>query len=162
MVDPSRRELILQEVKARLEAITAGDEFATDAGAAVHIGETPIYGDESDPQEVIAVIVGDDEPTWQGEGCQIDLPLSIEAQVRFSKLGLDEAYRQAERIAADIKRAMELSDRLLITSDYPRGLLNWNGLVRGATRVLKPEPSSVFVGVAVNYTLPYRENWGTP
>jgi hypothetical protein len=151
----ARRREILDAVLARLEAILTADGFVTDAGANVHLGDAPPFGPD-DAREAIVVVVEDDEPKWQADGFFIELPLSIQAVVATGGVELGTAYQTAEAILEDIKTAVELADRKL------GGLLAWHGLERGSTRTLQREPGSEFVGVAVEYRCPYRENWGNP
>lgn len=159
---PSRREQILDAVLERLRAISVSEGFATDAGASVHLNEAPLGPD--DPQDTIVVCVEDDDVKSQGEGFLIQCTLTIQAIVRCAQIGgIGQAYRRAEAILSDIKKAMELSDRNLITGDSPRtGLLAWKGLERGVTTTLKREPGSEFAGVSVGYGCKYQENWGNP
>jgi len=161
LVAPSRREQILDAVLARLAAICVADGFATDAGAAVMLGEAALGPD--DPKEAIVVVVEDDQVTHQGAGLLIQMPLTIQAIVWCSAIsGLGQAYRRAEAILSDIKRAMELPDRVIVTEDFPRGVVGWKGLERGVTSTLKKEPGSELIGVTVQYGFPYQENWGNP
>lgn len=156
-MQPSRREAILDALKARLEAISTASGFNTNAGASVHLGEAPPFGPD-DPQAAIVMVVEDDEVVFQGLGLQITLPISLQAVVASSatvvELGL--AYRTAEAILGDIKTAVELSDRTL------GGMVGGTGLERGVTQTLKREPGSEFVGVAIQYRARYHESWGNP
>lgn len=152
----SRREQILDAVIARLEAITTVGGFTTNAGAEVHLGEAPAFGPD-DARSHIRVVVGDDEVGSHQAKLLIVLPLSIQAIVPVTtSMDLGLAYRDAERVLADIKRAIELSDRTL------SGLVKDHGLVRGSTRTMEREPGSEFVGVAIEYRAPMHEEWGAP
>lgn len=153
----SQRELLLDALIDRLEAITVVGGFNTNAGQAVHLGELPVYGDDSDPAAAIAVVVEDDDvKQFQHKGL-IDLPLSIQAFAKVTTaIGLRLAYRDAERVLADIKRAVELPDRTM------GGLVKWLGLERGTTTTLKREAGSQFVGIAINYVAQMHETWGAP
>jgi hypothetical protein len=156
----STREKILDAVVARLAVIATDHEditFASAAGQSVHLGEAPPFGPD-DPLEAIVVAVGDDDPRFQGEAFLIVLPLSIQAIVAVpaGQLEIGAAYRAAEAILADVKRAIELEDRTL------GGLVKWHGLERGSTRTLRREPGSEFVGIEIGYSAPYAESWGAP
>lgn len=156
----SRRELILERIVSRLEAISLSHDtiaFATDAGQAVFLGEMPGFGPD-DPPYAIVVTVGDDEVAYEGEAFLIQMPIGVQAVVPAD---LAKPYMASEAVAADIKRAIELPDDV----DGGRtlgGLLAWHGLERGSTRVLQREPGSTFVGSEVQYGAPYREGHGHP
>lgn len=156
MPTAAKREQILDALLARLEAITVAGGFSTDAGASVHLGEAPQFGPD-DPGTAIVVAVEDDEVSqFQLKGF-ITLPLTIQAMVAITTaVDLGLAYRDAERVLADVKRAVELEDRTL------GGLVAWHGLERGTTTTLKREPGSEFVGVAIQYLAPMHETWGAP
>ncbi len=154
--EPSRRELILDKTIERLEAISTNDGFATDAGKSVWLGEAPPFGDEEDdPRSAIVVLVEDDEVTSQVGAIFVDVPLTIQAVVAVSTpLEYRKAYRDAERMLADIKRAMELTGRTMA---------GVNGFLRrGVTRTLPREPGSAFVGVSIEYRCSVKESWGNP
>lgn len=152
----SRRERFLDDVVARLQAITVANGFSTDAGLSVHLGYQPVFGPD-DPAAAIVVIPGDDEVgQFQLKGF-ITLPLSIQSVVAVTtSLDLGTGYRDSERALADIKRAMELDDRNF------GGLLAWHGIERGVTQTLPREPGSLEVGVAIEYRAPMHEKWGAP
>lgn len=155
MPSQSRRELILEAIVARLEAIAVSHdtiEFATNAGASVHLGAAPGFGPD-DPTQAIVVVAGDDEAAFQGEGFLVRLPIGIQAIVSAD---LSAPYASAEAVLADIKRAIELTDRTL------GGLVAWNGLERGVTRTLQRDEGSTFVGVEIEYSAHYTEGWGAP
>lgn len=149
--DTYRRQAIVEALVARLEAIRSDDEFETDAGQAVFVGETPQLGPD-DPNEAIAISIGDDEVRYQGENVFLVLPVTIEALVKGD---LDRPYLTAERVLGDIKRAIELSDRTL-------GGLVRRQIERSVTRTLRREPGMTAVGIGVTYLCPYVEAWGAP
>jgi hypothetical protein len=103
------------------------------------------------------VVVEDDEVGTHQAKVLLVLPLSIQAIVPVtSAMDLGRAYRDAERVVADIKRAYELLDRKF------GGLLNGEGIMRGSTRTIPREPGSEFVGVEIRYLAPMHETWGAP
>lgn len=153
----SIRQQLLELVKARLEAIRSnatsadGVQFATDAGEHVFINETPALGPD-DPEIAIAVGIGDDAVARTGEHAVIEMPLELHA---LAKADLEEPWKASEAVLADIKRAMELTDRSFGGRLRPR-------MERGTTRTLEREEGSTTVGVGVTYTFPYIEQWGAP
>lgn len=147
----STREQILEVVLARLRAIAQVDGFSTNAGAAVYLGEAPALGPD-DRDVAIVIGIGDDAVRYQGEQLYLDLPLEIGA---LAKADLSAPYLAAEAVLADIKRAMELTDRTL-------GGLVKRQMERSPTRTLPREPGSTAVGVAITYVCPYTEVWGNP
>lgn len=152
----SKREQLLDATLVRLQAITIAGGFNTNAGAEVHLGEAPAFGPD-DARSHIRLVVEDDEVGTHQAKLLIVLPLSIQAIVPVTTaMDLGRAYRDAERVLADIKRAMELSDRTV------GGLVKDFGLVRGATQTLTREPGSEFVGVSIQYRAPMHEAWGAP
>lgn len=147
----SQRRDILEAVLARLGTILTSNGFATDAGGTLFLGAVPELGPD-DPSVAVAIIVGDDAVTFQGENMFIALPLHIAA---VAKADLDEPWIAVEDVLSDIKKAIELTDRTL-------GGLVQRQLLRGTTRTVPRDPGSLTVGVAVEYRAPYREAWGNP
>lgn len=145
------RRAALTELVTRLRTITQDNDFNTDAGALVFIGEEPLLGD-GDPDEAIAVVVGESEPGHQGEHVVERLPIQVQAIVKDSVAG---PWMAIEKIIEDIKTAVE-TDRTLGGALLPRGL------ERGSTRALDREPGSVTVGAGLEYRLTYAEEWGAP
>lgn len=147
----SKRREIIEAIVARLEAITTAGGFNTDAGALVFLNEAPALG-EDDPDEAIAVMVGEDEVGFQGEHMMINLPIDVQA---IAKASIDDPYLAAEAVLQDVKTAMELADRTL-------GGLVKRQFLRRSTRTLEREPGSTYVGVVITYVVPYTEQWGRP
>jgi hypothetical protein len=147
----SNRSEILEIVKTRLQAIRLGSGYATDAGATVFMGEAPSLGPD-DPTTAIAIVIGDDEPRYQGEQILIRLPLTIAA---LAQANLDDPWGSIEAILGDIKQAMEVKDRRM-------GRALKSPLTRGSTRTLAREPGSTTVGIGITYLIDYAECWGTP
>lgn len=148
---PIRRQEILREFIERLGAITKANGFQSDAGETVFIGEAPDLG-EDDPTTAIAIVVGDEEPTYQGEQLAIRLPYEIQG---LAKANLEEPWVTIEEVIADIKKAVELPDRTL-------GGLVKRQIERQAVRALPREPGSTTVGASVTYIAPFVEVWGDP
>jgi hypothetical protein len=147
----TRRLLILQELLTRVQQITVANGFATDAGAAVFMGEVLQLG-ESDPDVVLALVAGDDLVRSQQVNIAVTLPVEIQAVARAD---LAQPWVAVETVLGDIKRAMELPDRTL-------GGLVRQQVLRSVTRTLPREPGTLTVGVGVTYVLPYIEEWGAP
>lgn len=148
----SRRESIKAAVVERLEAITVANGFNTDVGAKVYVDEFPALGPD-DAREALALLTQVDELAWQGKGFLVRLPLTVMVFLDGDAAGNDS--QRLEQAVADIKRAVELDDRLL------GGLLH-EYLTRGDTEVIPREPGSVVLGVAVTYVATFKEGWGAP
>lgn len=149
----SRRQLILEAFRTRLQAITTDAGFQTDAGKAVFLGEAPTFG-PADPDAAIQIGVGDDVPI-SSQNTVVELPIEIAA---IAKPDLDRPWEAIEAVIADIKTAVELADRTL------GGRLpgSWQAFRRGPTRTLPRDPGSTTVGAAVEYRVTYTEKWGQP
>jgi hypothetical protein len=147
----STRQLILEAIKTRLEAIEMGDDFLTDAGAAVFLGFEPPFGPD-DPDVAIAITVGVDSRQSGQANVQGRLPIQIAA---IAKADLTEPWVAVESVLADIKRAVELEDRTL------GGLVN-HRLERGDTETLARDAGATTVGCVITYLADYVEGWGTP
>jgi hypothetical protein len=148
----SNRETILAWFVERLSGILVADEYATNAGQAVHLGEIVELG-KDDPDVVIAVVINEDSPGYQGESTLIQLPIEFQAT---AKADLDAPYLIVEQVLADIKRAVEVPGRRVAGGAVK------TRLERGPTRVVQREPGSDVVGVGVTYIVPYVEPWGQP
>lgn len=151
MPNTPRRRAILEAVRTRLQAIRQVDGYATDAGAHVFLNEAPVFGPD-DAAVAIAILVGEDDPVFQGEHLLIRLPVEIQA---IARADLDEPWLAVEDVLGDIKAAMELEDRTL-------GRLVKRQIERGRTTTLDREPGSEYVGAAIVYVAPYAERWGHP
>lgn len=151
--EKSHREYILERLIARLEAIkTDDDEFSTDAGRNIYLGETQLG--EHDPPEAIAIVPNDDEQKYQGQGLFLTWPITIYALGKIDGDDTVDGWRRAERVLADVKRAIELEDRTLDGAVKP-----W--FERDRTRSVK-RFGSLTVGIAITYLFSYTENWGNP
>lgn len=147
----SNRQELLEAFKTRVSAIAKADGFQTDAGLTVFLGDLPTLGPD-DPPEAIAIMVGDDEPRYQGAQILIRLPVLLVALV---KAELDEPWAAVEAILADLKTAVELPDRTL-------GGTVKRQIERGVTRTLPREMGSTTIGAAITYWCPYVEVYGAP
>lgn len=152
----SVRQDILAEILARVSGIGIAHGYQTDAGGLVFLGEAPQLG-PTDPDAAIAVVVRDDLPgdvSGFGEasdGINVSvLPVDVQAVV---KADLDQPWVTVEQIIADIKKAIETSDRGL------GGLLT-RPLARGRIRFSPREPGSAVVGASVEYRATFAESWG--
>jgi hypothetical protein len=153
---PSVRQQILTELLARLATIAIAGGFQTDAGQLVRAGETPQLGPD-DPDAAIAVLVRDDLPFDMSgfgeapEGITVTvLPIEIQAVV---KADLEQPLVSVESVNADIRQAIETSDRSL-------GGILAKALTRGRTRTYGRQPGSTVVGSGVEYRAVFAEGWG--
>lgn len=147
----SRRQAILAAFISRLSGILIADGYQTDVGQVVFIGERPVLGPD-DPDASIDVVVGADEPGYQGENVFVALPVTVRAVVKATR---DSAWATVEAAVSDIKTAIETDHDL-------GGLLVARGLERGTVEPRDREPGDVVVGVGIRYTLKYVEKWGAP
>jgi hypothetical protein len=151
MPTASRRRQLLEAFRARLEAIDGGADFETDAGRRVFVNETPAYGPD-DPESAISIAIGDDTPQWQQNKLGQVLPVAVLALARQD---LDDPMVTAEKVLADIQRAIELTDRTL------GGLVNPELLVGTTVTAELPEGATT-VGVQITYIARYERSWGNP
>lgn len=147
----TRRRAILEALRSRVAAITVDNGFSTDAGAALFLNEVPALGPD-DPEVAIAMLVDDDEVAWQGKKVLLRLPVRL---IALARADLDAPWTAVENVLGDIKRAVELEDRLV------GGLLH-AFLERGVTSTREREAGSDAVGCEVPYIAPYSEGWGDP
>lgn len=149
----SNRKTIIQAFVARLAAIQVANGFATDIGLQYFVGETPTLGAD-DPEAALAVLIGAEQPQWQGKKCYITLPIDVHVIVPAGA----SAYAAQEDAIADVKRAIEVDHDL-------GGLLSSAGqfpLRRGAIRPLPRESGSTEVGAVLPYEASFTEGWGAP
>jgi hypothetical protein len=147
----TKRYDALSELRTRLRTIRAPDGFETDAGQLVFLGEEPVLGPD-DPAAAIAIVVGGDEPRYQGQSVVIFLPVEVQAHVRAN---VDDPWLTIEAVVGDIKKAIETDHDL-------GGILLPRGLERGTTRPKDRESGSAYVAAGVEYKLLFREQWGAP
>jgi hypothetical protein len=77
----SQRQLILAELADRLAGITQSEGYNTDAGLNIVVGETPELT-KDDPPDALAIIIGDDVKTKDGQRVFLVLPIEFQAVVR--------------------------------------------------------------------------------
>jgi hypothetical protein len=145
-VADSRRLRILEALLGRIELIDGTG------------GELPQLGPD-DPDKAIAIIVGED----QVEGMQVG-KLWINLPVNFVALAnprIDQPWRIAEQVLADIKTAVERPD-LSLGGLLSPGRNNPEGLLRGTTEVNVRQSGSETVGVAITYVAHHAESLGRP
>ena len=152
------RQLLLEAYLARLALIKTADGYQTNVGASpsttLVLGESVELG-QDDPEAVIAIVVGDEEPRRSDENVYSVLPVEFQALVRVSANGsFSVAYLAAEAILSDIKKAIETPDRFA-SLVRPR-------IERGVVRTVPREPGSLTVGVGITYLAPRIEAWGRP
>ena len=140
----TRRQDIITELIDRVSAITKTNGFSTNAGRNVYVGEIVKLG-ENEPDSAIAIVIGNETVIGQRVKVIYDLDIEIQALV---KAQLDQPWALAEVMIGDIKKAVELEDRML------GGAVNGNGqsgLERSGVEVINREPGSNQVGVSVFY-----------
>lgn len=147
----SRRQEILSAFLGRLEGILISEGYQTDVGQLVFIGERPVLGPD-DPDASLDVVVGADEPGYQGENVFVTLPVTVRAVVKATR---ESAWNTVEAIVSDIKTAIETDHDL-------GGLLVNRGLERGPVEPRDREAGDEIVGAGVQYSLKYVEQWGQP
>ncbi len=148
----SKREDVIRALRDRLAAISVTNGYNTNAGQKIFLGEAPTLG-PNDPAAALALVVGTDESTYQGENVVSELPVEVQAIV---KADVTDPLLTVEAVIADIKRAVELPDRTF------GGLLVNRGLERRSVRPFERESGSEFVGAAVEYIATLAEGWGAP
>lgn len=151
MVNPSKRQRLLEAIRAQLQAIDGAGTFETRAGENIELGFLPDFG-EDDADIGIAIIPVDDAQGFQGEHVVIGLPIEIHA---LAKASLAAPWIAAEQVLGDIKRAVEISDRTY-------GRLAKGHVKRGTTRTAGREPGSATVGIVITYIANMTESWGAP
>lgn len=155
----TKRRAILQVVLDRLATVRRTNEFSSNLGRQVYLGEIPELTPDDD-EEAVAVVVGDDQVKWQQEKKYIELRFEIVAVVNLSARTVEkkQAWMRVECLLEDIKTAIEAETDPGRTMD---GLLTGK-LNFGTTRVLPREAGSMVVGVGIVYSAPYTESWGRP
>lgn len=151
----TNRERALTELRNRLALIQTDNDFSSDAGLSLYLGESPQLGADDLPA-AIAVVVNADEPRFQGENILTIVPVEVQAHVKA--VDLEEPWRAwltLEAVIGDIKKAVETDH------DLGKTLVD-RGLERGSTKPLDREVGSEFVGAAVEYRLWVKEQWGAP
>lgn len=148
----SLMQQILETYRSRIETIRVANEFATDAGMAVFLGEIPQLGPD-DPSQAIAIVMGEQAPTFVGENVRSEWPIEIHGLARSD---LDEPWMTAVQIASDIVNAIELPG---LEARSLGGLVKpW--IERRSVRAVEREAGSTTVAVAVTYMNPIVTAWG--
>lgn len=151
------RQAILEKAVELLEDIAkdktspGGEPYETDAGEHVYLNQEIDLGPD-DEEVAIAIIVEDDERTYQGEKIFVGLPFEVQCLARAD---LTDPWACVEAVVGDVKRALEIADR------------TWGGLVirmleRGTTRTLPRKQGTQAVGAGIMYRAAYSEGWGRP
>lgn len=157
----SKRQVALGDLLNRLSYIQRSKGYNTDAGRAIFQGEAPRFGPD-DPDEALAVFVGDDVPETLGGTIRTRVPIEIWATVPAES---SAPLMSIESIIADIREAVEIekdgaTDRALGLVDG-RPATMATGLDRGATRPLRREPGAEYVGASCEYVARFETRWGT-
>lgn len=153
----SRRQRILEALKARLETIQLADGFQTNLGLHVLLGEVPVFGPD-DPQQVLAILPQEDQVGEHLSNIPILLPVNIAVIVAPDR---DAPWAIVEAALSDIKKAVEVGDRSL-GGLLQGGRNNPDGLQRGTTEALERRSGSDAVGALITYGCRYIEAWGDP
>lgn len=151
----SKRQLIFAAVVPRLQLITIENEYQTDAGKNVFIGESVTLA-EDDATHAIAVDILEDRIVRQESGptprISIRLPLSFQALVRAD---VEDNLLEAEKVLSDIKIAIETDSA------------TWLGelaqeFTRESTLSIPRREGATAAGRAIDYSLLMFEIWGAP
>jgi hypothetical protein len=159
----SKRQAAVADLVRRLGFITRANDYNTDAGEHIFLGEAPTFG-EGDPPEALALLIQDDSPQVAGGLIRTRTPIEIWAVVPAD---VDAPLLAVEAIITDIREAVEIEadgsvDRFLGTIDEdgkPCGTLP-RGLERGVIQALTRKPGDTFVRAAVEYVANFEERWG--
>lgn len=156
----SRRQRILKAIEARLEDILIANDFQTDLGEHVLLGEIPAFG-PNDPDQVLAILPREDQVDGQQlGGGKLFIVLPVDVAVIVSAKTCNAGVI-AEAGLSDVKAAMERDDMTL------GGLLNGGrdnpeGLLRGTTEPFERRTGADAVGFTITYACRYTESWGRP
>jgi hypothetical protein len=148
----SKRQRILETLRARLQAIKIASGFQTDLGDHVYLGVLPRLGPD-DERHALAIGVGDELVSdRQMEKVVYSLPVEIHIVTLADTV---EPWLLVEAGIADVKAAIELADRRLDN-------LAMNHIQRAPTRTREQESGSLVIGAIVPYLVPLTELWGHP
>ncbi len=138
----------------RQQIIDAFNVKVAESDYQLYTGGTPGLGPE-DPDVVVAVILGDDQPGHQQENIFLELGVGVEV---IAKADLANPYDAIEDALGVLKTNIETADRDL------GGLLRnvSRGMERGGTVSMEFGPGSTEVGRRITYVLSYVEQWGSP
>lgn len=158
MAGESRRQLILEALRTRLQAIQVVNGYQTDVGLKVFFGELPHLGPHDADGAVALIPMEDQVDDMQVGKVSIVLPVNM---VALAKPSLSQPWVVVEQIIADIKKAIESGDRSL-GGLLAAGKNNPEGLMRGTTETAARGSGSDVVAAMVTYGCHYREAWGNP
>lgn len=159
----SRRKDALSDLVSRLAFITIANDYHSDAGETIILGENPVFGD-ADPVSALGLVIGNTVEETQGGQVLFMLPVTVWA---FQKGVTTDALLGLEDLIADIKYAVEIEGRdqnALLGGDasVDRSLTGTlpKGLTRVGTTVSPRVGGSEYIGGSVLYELRFREAWG--
>jgi hypothetical protein len=158
MATLTRRQRILEAIKARLVRIRVEYGSQTDLGLQVYMGEVPTFGPD-DHQQILAIIPREDVIDSQQVG-KVFLYLPIDVAVVVTPT-VAKPWAIVEAGLADIKVAMETGDLSLGGLLVP-GRDNPQGMLRGTTEPFPRRSGSDVVGALVTYVCHYAEAIGNP
>jgi hypothetical protein len=145
--------LIQQAILTRLETISVTNDFNTNAGSSVELGQRSF--DELESGEVVLTVFRGKNAVHEGSFPMQDCGLPVVIEGHFGVA--TDAASEAERILADIKQAaLQDRDRIL------GGLLYKGGLRLLSDEVFYPQPGSTLGQVRVILKADYTELYGDP
>jgi hypothetical protein len=150
---PSRRQAILEAWIALLQTIRTANDFETDVGAQLFLGDKSDLG-PNDPSQALALDIGDEDSRWQGPGKALFCTMLLHNRALASG-DLEQPFAMSETIVADIKKCIEGTDPQL-------GGLLMAPMERGPVVMLPREEGSTTVGASVIYRVQWKEKWGAP
>lgn len=172
----SKRLLAIQDLADRLSYIKKSNNYSSDAGDMILLGEAPVLG-KDDPAAALAIFLLNDEPLGdaytKGALNQVRVPIEVHAVAKLANG--QQALIVYEGLIEDIKKAVEIEGRdsgtnaardrylgVIPDSSPAQPVTLPKGFERGATRIHFREGGSEIIGVTVEYFMSIEEPWGQP
>lgn len=159
----TRRQAAVTDLLDRLGYIQTAKGYNTDAGLHIFQGHLPKLGPD-DPQDCLAVLIGEDTATTAGGRISTRVPFEVWAIVNAAEAA--DPLASIEAIIADIRAAVEIEspngiDRYLGSfGDPPQPATLPKGFSRGVTKGTTMPDGAGFVGALVEYVGEFAEVWG--